>query len=60
MEAGCELGRAPISEEHNYVRFAFDVAINEPGILEGMPIFIFLRALVSDIWSIMSNFAGSL
>lgn len=60
MEAGCELGRAPISQEHDYVRFAFDVAINEPNILEGMPTFLFLRIVAEDIRVIVSNFAGSL
>jgi hypothetical protein len=57
MQAGYELGRFPPTQQYENVGFAFDVAINEPEIVEGLPIFLFLRTVASEVLTIVNNFA---
>jgi hypothetical protein len=55
MEAADELARFPASEEYENMGFVFDVAINEPDILEGMPTFLFLRGTSSNVFRIIQE-----
>ncbi len=55
MQAGSELGRFAVSEVKDDVGFAFEVAFNERGILEGMPCFLFLRVLLNEIFRIITD-----
>ncbi len=57
MQAGYELGTFQTSEVNENMGFAFDIAINEPNIVEGiMPTFIFLRGVGSEILRIINDF----
>jgi hypothetical protein len=60
MQAGYELGVFPAADVSENMGFAFDVAINEPNILEGIPTFLFLRGLASEILTIINNFGPCL
>jgi hypothetical protein len=60
MQAGYELGVFPAADVGENMGFAFDVAINEPNILEGIPTFLFLRGLASEILTIINNFGPCL
>jgi hypothetical protein len=60
MEAGRELGRVHASELYNNVPFAFEIAINEPEILVGLPIFLFLRTVSNEVSMIIRSFASFL
>jgi hypothetical protein len=60
MQAGYKLGSFAASEVDENMGFAFDMAINEPGIVEGMPSFLLLRNFSSEISRIISDFGPCL
>jgi hypothetical protein len=57
MQAGYELGVFPATDVDESMGFAFDVAINEKDIAQGIPTFLFLRGLASEILTIINNSA---
>jgi hypothetical protein len=60
MEVGYELGVFPATDVDENMGFAFDLAINEPNIVQGIPTFLFLRQLASEILTIINNFGPCL
>jgi hypothetical protein len=58
LQAGHELGTFPVSESDEDVGFAFDIAINEFEVVEGLvPASYFLAQIKSEVGTIISNFA---
>jgi hypothetical protein len=58
LQAGQELGTFPVSESDNDVGFAFDVAINEFEVVDGLvPASYFLMQIKSEVGTIIGNFA---
>jgi hypothetical protein len=60
LKAGDVLATFPASESHDRMGFSFDVAINEPDILVGTPLFILLRDISSQIYRVIESFAPCL
>lgn len=60
VKVGDELARYPATEEYSNVGFAFDVAIDETGIVEGMPTFLFLRNVSDEVSKVIRDFASFL
>jgi hypothetical protein len=57
VEAGQILARFPATEEHENVGFAFDIALDEPSIAEGVPTFLLLRNFSAEVQKVISDFA---
>jgi hypothetical protein len=53
MRAGHELGIFPVNEVDENIGFAFDLAIDESNILEGVPTYFFLRGLSDEVLKII-------
>jgi hypothetical protein len=61
LQAGHELGTFPVSEVDQNMGFAFDIAINEFEVVEGLvPALYFLRLVSSEVGVIISTFAPCL
>jgi hypothetical protein len=60
LQAGDELGTFQISEVDENMGFAFDVAINEPKVVGGMPALLFLRFVSSEVFNIVNDFGPCL
>jgi hypothetical protein len=57
MKAGYELGRFPALEDYENLGFAFDVAIDEVGIVTAMPTSLLLGSFASEILRVIEDFA---
>jgi hypothetical protein len=61
LEAGDELGTYPISESDENMGYAFDIAISEPEVVDGLvPALFFLLEISSEIHAIIKSFASCL
>jgi hypothetical protein len=61
LQAGDKLGTFPISEANEDMRFAFDVAINEFEVVEGLvPALYFMMGISSEIGAIINRFVPCL
>jgi hypothetical protein len=57
MQAGYELGRFPALEDYENLGFAFEIAIDEVGIVTAMPTFLLLRTFADEILRVIEDFA---
>lgn len=57
VNAGDEIGRLPATEEYKEVSFAVDVALDEPGVIAGMPIFFVLGMFSANLFGVINELA---
>lgn len=57
LEAGDELGRFPATEEYENMGFGFEIALDEPEVIRGMPTFLLLSAFSGRVLSAINDLA---